>query len=376
VVLPIVFGSVVSGSRSVYIYPLIILVAIVWAYRSNPDKQNRALLIDAALLLPIAVALSFIAELRPAVGSSSAARLYETVSGPSIRIALIRTAWSAFLEQPWLGNGAGSFPWASFVAASNPANDAPFQVAEHSHNFVLNLLVEFGAPATIVVLALLALWGRRFVLQKWSIEHFWCGAVLGIGAVHSMLEYPLWYAYFLGPTALLIGVTDTGKCQQINGRRASVYLGLMVAGGALVLFNLRKDYVTIESAFYRRLGGSEDGEASWSLTRDDLLDLHRNSLLSPWAMLAFSKLSEPSRVQAKDRATLCERGIRFSPARMLVTRCAIQLALSGREAEAVNLAGAALRAFPAEREATYKEITTAAQTFPEVRPLLALMPPS
>jgi hypothetical protein len=105
---------------------------------------------------------------------------------------------------------------------------------------------------------------------------------------------------------------------------------------------------------------------------DRLLKLHRESLLSPWALLAFANLAEPSRQLAQDRAVLCERGIRFAPVRSLVTRCAMQLAIAGRNADAINLAQAVLRAFPAERTATAGELAEGAKKFPEIEPLRLL----
>jgi hypothetical protein len=72
---------------------------------------------------------------------------------------------------------------------------------------------------------------------------------------------------------------------------------------------------------------------------------------------------------------MCERGIRFDPARSLVTRCAMQLAIAGRDADARKLALEVLRAFPAERKKTSEELAKGAQTFPEIEPLRLLSQP-
>jgi hypothetical protein len=103
-----------------------------------------------------------------------------------------------------------------------------------------------------------------------------------------------------------------------------------------------------------------------------LQTLHKESLLSPWALLAFTNLAEPSRSMDKERATLCQRGIRLAPARLLVTRCAVQLAIAGRGADSESLARAVLRAYPAERTATVDELARAARDFPEAVPLARL----
>jgi O-antigen ligase len=387
--LPIVligFGSVLGGSRSVFLYPLVILAAVAWARHREPRGAAAKLLVDASLLLPLLVALSLVGawasphipEFRAWLGvttgggssATSAGRLYAEVSGPSIRIALARTAWTAFAEHPWLGQGPGNYIWASFVAASGHAGGEPFAVAEHAHNFVFQLLAEFGALATLAVFLLLTFWAGNFFRRQWAPEHVWCASILGIGVVHSLLEYPLWYSYFLGPTALLLGATDSGKPITLTGRRVIVYLVLAGAIGAVILDNLRADYSKIEAATYHPLAAHSEREQAWRISMDRLLTLHRESLLSPWVLMAFTNLSEPGRDLARERAELCERGIRFAPARSLVTRCAMQLAIAGRAADAKKLTRDVMRAFPAERAATAAELAKGAEKFPELVPLL------
>jgi hypothetical protein len=275
----------------------------------------------------------------------------------------------AFGERPLLGQGVGNYIWASFVAASGQSGGEPLVVAEHAHNFIFQLLAEFGAPATLAVLLLLAFWARNLFRQQWAPEHVWCASILGIGAVHSLLEYPLWYSYFLGPAALLLGATDTGKSITLNGRRVTFYLVLAAAVGALILGNLRADYSKIEAATYRPLAADPDRERAWRITIYRLLTLYRESLLSPWVVMAFTNLSEPGRDLAQERAYLCERGIRFAPARSLLTRCALQLAIAGRAADAQKLAQDVLRAFPAERAATVDELAKGVEKHPELAPL-------
>jgi O-antigen ligase len=376
VTLLIALGSVVSGSRSVFVYPLILLGVVAWTRFREPHGTTAALFVDAAFLLPMVIALSYlsswISSYLPSPAAISGSRLYELVSGPSVRLALARTTWSAFLEHPWLGQGVGNYSWASFVAAAGRAGNEPFQVAENAHNFILQGLAEFGLPATGAVILLLLFWARRFAGRPWGLEQFWGGAVLGIGAAHALLEYPLWYAYFLGPTAFLLGATDSGSTVSVPGRRVVVYLALVVLAGISILTGLRMDYSVIEAASNQPLAADQDPERAWQISMERLKLMHRESLLSPWALLAFVELAEPSRQQAQDRVTLCERGIRFQPARSLVVRCAMQQAIVGRAQDARALILAVLRAFPAERTATANELAKGAKEFSVIEPLRVL----
>ncbi|MCX7164930.1 MAG: Wzy polymerase domain-containing protein [Rhodocyclales bacterium] len=371
--LPIVLGSVLGGSRSVLVYPVILLAAIVWARRREPEGAVARLLVDAALLLPAVVVLSFLgfwaSPAGPGAGVTSVTRLYQTIEGPSMRLALARTAWTVFIEQPWLGQGAGNYPWASFVAAAGQTSEAPLWAAENAHNFILQGLAEFGAPVTAAVILLLLFWAKRFAARPWGLEQFWCGAVLGIGAMYALFEYPLWYAYFLGPTALLLGATDSGGAILLSGRRAAIYMVPMALAGLSILTSLRVDYSVIEAAAIQELAAGPDRERNWQASMESLKVLHRESLLSPWVLLAFAGPAEPSRQQVPLRVTLCERVIRFEPARSLLARCAMQLAIAGRDADAQKLVRSVLGAFPAERAATADELAKGAREYPELVPL-------
>ncbi len=395
-ILLIGFGSVLSGSRSVFLYPAVLLAAGLWAWHRAPRGLAPVMIADLVLLLPIIGALNFFgtwasprmpefwswfAGLHPGLSLADtridlvgpdmpSTRLFESVSGFSPRMAILRTAWSVFVEHPWLGQGPGNYPWASFVASGSRTGEGPFLVGEHAHNLVLHLFAEFGAPVAIAVILVVAFWAKGFFQQSWRLEHLWCGAVLGMGAVHSLLEYPLWYSYFLGPTALLLGATETGRSIILTGRRIRVYLGVVALVGLLVLGNLRSDYSTLEAASNYPLAADADREMAWRISIERLIKLHHESLLSPWILMTFAILAEPSGYMAQDRADLCERGIRFSPARVLVTRCAMQFAIAGRNVGAQRLVQDVLRAFPAERATTFDELGKGARAHPEILSLV------
>jgi O-antigen ligase len=389
VLLLTIFGSVLTGSRGVFVFALVIFAASAWKDVRAGAGFSGTLATGAALLLPAALVLSLAGSLLsplvigigaasglPAAESAgsvmSGARLFDAVSGQSARLELARGAWWIFLQRPWLGVGVGNFGWASFLAASTADHGSPVMVGEHAHNLVLHLLAEFGVLATGAVVLVVVLWAGRFLRQRWGPEHAWCAAVLGIGAVHACLEYPLWYAYFLGPAALLLGATAGGARLEFPRWRAMVYLCLFVAGGAAILAGLRQDYSTIETAVFRPLAAHQEREQAWRITMERLLRMQRESLLSPWALLVFTNLTEPSRELVDQRIVICQRGIRLTPARSLVTKCAMQLALGGRGDEALELARQALRAFPQQEVVTREEFARHARDYPEVRPLAAL----
>ncbi|ACB32764.1 O-antigen polymerase [Leptothrix cholodnii SP-6] len=111
-------------------------------------------------------------------------------------------------QHPWTGVGPGAF---NFVWSMTPFPDRPVAFFDHSHNLLLQLAVDSGLPFAAAVLAL-ALWvawrSRAAFTQADDLRAGGarCAAfMLALVLVHSLLEYPLWYAYFLLPTALMAG---------------------------------------------------------------------------------------------------------------------------------------------------------------------------
>jgi hypothetical protein len=195
------------------------------------------------------------------------------VSGSRLRI------WADALQliaaHPWTGVGWGNFNFAWSLTPFPQRHTAFF---DHTHNLPLQLAVELGLPLALLICGLL-LWalvqaGRR----AWAAPGAASAAgrcalmmVLLIG-LHSLLEYPLWYAYFLLPTAfvwgLALGLPGSAGAPQASGPPAleatAAAKGLQapwlragagvlcVAGALFALF----DYLRVAEIFAARRGAA------------------------------------------------------------------------------------------------------------------------
>ncbi len=123
--------------------------------------------------------------------------------------------WANTLEliktHPWTGVGFGEFNFA-WTLTEFPNRPAAF--FDHTHNLPLQFAVELGLPLAGVVLGLLG-WAvvraaRNCLLPANSSDpaapQRAAFVMVLLILMHSMLEYPLWYAYFLLPTAFALGV--------------------------------------------------------------------------------------------------------------------------------------------------------------------------
>jgi Virulence factor membrane-bound polymerase, C-terminal/O-Antigen ligase len=184
-----------------------------------------------------------------------AARLSLSSGGDisSSRFAIWSNALTMLAREPLTGVGFGEF---NLAWTLSEFADRPTAFFDHTHNLPLQLLVELGIPlgGLVIALLLVALW------QAW--RRAWAAAgddgivrrvafmlVLMIG-LHSQLEYPLWYAYFLLPTAFAWGIAlappQSGSAQTpapSNARASRALAGVgiaMMLGAAAAVLDYRQ----------------------------------------------------------------------------------------------------------------------------------------
>ena len=127
----------------------------------------------------------------------------------SSRFAIWSNTLNLLRHHPWGGVGFGEF---NFAWSLTPFPARPVAFFDHTHNLPLQFLVELGAPLGMLVLLLagLALWrafraaGQGAPEDRASSRAAFMLTLLV--SVHSLLEYPLWYSYFLLPTVFALGL--------------------------------------------------------------------------------------------------------------------------------------------------------------------------
>ena len=191
------------------------------------------------------------------------------------RLGIWSNALTLIAMHPWVGVGFGEF---NFAWTLTPFPGRPTEFFDHAHNLVLQFAVELGVPLTLLILAPIgyaAFQALRNALadgrasaptsrlfgpasgddtgRTGSMQRAAFVMVLMAG-MHSMLEYPLWYSYFLLPTAFAFGlclerfVPDASRetVVEVNVTRPFVLASMaLMLGGTLALY----DYMRVVVIF-------------------------------------------------------------------------------------------------------------------------------
>ncbi len=245
--------------------------------------------------------------------------------------------WQAMLqlvrENPLFGSGFNRLNYDYFLL------DTPHRLAlnlQNAHNIPLQIAVEHGVPFALAWLGVLCfvLWAAR---KTWSlpIARLCWIALIALG-IHSSLEYPLWYLYFLLPAGLALGaiVGFASKMDQRNTESAAtttapVKVGLVGVSAVVALvaaLGLFRDYQKIQPVFR----AASPDEVMTLLERG-----YTTRLFTPWMDYAVVANTPVTPDNAKLYNRVAKRLSTFTLTNFLVMNLALSSAMIGKHEDAV-----------------------------------------
>lgn len=219
-------------------------VLMVWPRAGQQRPVSRMLLLG--LLLAYIGCVLAIPALAALVGVD-ASSVTEHVGGRSERMVLMQQALHMSLQHPWFGIGWFGFGSEQVRIA---ADFTPTTYAEHAHNLVLNFAAELGWPATLAISAVLLAWFFSIYRRAGGSTSMRFASLIFFAAlVHSMVEFPLWYAFVLIPVAVLMGMVHqmhwhTAPAPAARGGIVAVVIA-SICGMALMTL----DYQRVQDGF-------------------------------------------------------------------------------------------------------------------------------
>lgn len=168
----------------------------------------------------------------------------------NIRAGLRLVVWPQLLEavalHPWWGWGLREVSEAHNAVAHAYEISEPFT---YSHNILIDLAIGMGLPLTMLIVVTVIVWLWQRVLGVSSLLTWYCLAAVLPVAIHSMLEFPFAYAYFLVPVMFLLGLlertVETKPFLRIGVLPMFTGLLLVIVTGAWSVV----EYVSIEEEF-------------------------------------------------------------------------------------------------------------------------------
>ncbi len=361
---PLLLVMTLSGSRSAWLYLLLITVLAWWWTRR--DALQRPLLrycqslLAGFFLMHLLVQLPFMAG---AVSNyNTVERLVDEASG-GIRLFLWHEASLIFFQSPWLGVGFGQFAWQHFQLLPQLPPNNLVGLYNNAHNLVFQLAAETGVAGLLVLFFALGSWlyGLYRVAEKPGAEYWWGYAALGVLGVHSLLEYPLWYSYFIAVAAVLLGALDVTRYRLELRLVGRLSIGIVLALGFVTLMQFSVGYHQLERLLMIR---NLSERSAFERMRSGMVELHGKTLLAPYSELFLSSMIEINPDHLKEKLELNGRVMRFTPIGMVVYRHALLLAQDGQFEQAKTLMKQAKRSYREDLPVTISQMRELADKDP------------
>jgi len=353
--LPLAAGMALSGSRGSWGYMAIVFaLALLLRLGGHSQEARRVLLLASAaftIFLLVQLLNSYTEILAGPMGKplSSIDRLADPRNmefGGTGRGQLLLYARLMFLSHPFLGVGFGEFAWRAFELAADLSGPVPPGLDRHAHNLFAQLLAETGIAGFLCFAIPLAFWFWRTPWRALSPERCWAIGVLGVIGLHSMVEFPLWYAHFLGAFALVFGVSSPGGAAVASTRLRRGLLLLVAFAGTFVASGAWSDYRALDRWYLALEAKGARGEALSGGDFDALVRLRADSLFGPYFERIASEAIALDERDLADKLAFNAQVMRAYPVPSVVLRQIALLALSGEDREAARVLRGAARVYP------------------------------
>lgn len=352
----VVFGSTLpfTGSRTMFInLALLSVLAIVALVLGSFQRQKHfGLSLLIAMLLALVAQFTLPPALAKLTGATNRSLLQRVETAGATASARLRTdEWKKAIlvwkQHPLTGVGTLRLPYHSFVLQQQaPFNEIPRErLYTHPHNLFFEVLAEQGLIGLGLLLGFLLWW---FILQVWhkmdSPRLLGCAGVLVL-LTHSMLEFPLWYWYFLIPFTLLLALNDDSRWRI----QLSVPASIILLAPLLTLLGW---------AGYQQWLGTQQINASYqayfsarnvSQSRKLVQPALSNPLLSLDAEMQYSYSDTANLSTLPETLARNTRLLRWRPFASMVYHRALLLAQAGQLKEARFWLAAGLRNYPKDR---------------------------
>jgi O-antigen ligase len=354
--LPMLFAMTLSGSRSSWLYMALMIFMAWWVSRREatmkPLLRYSVLLVIGFGLMHVLVQMHFMAG--TGHGTNTVQRLLTYNgggdTGGSIRLYLWHEAWLMFVQSPWLGVGFGQFAWHHFqmlplLRASNISG-----LYNNAHNLVFQLAAVAGIPGLLALLGSFWIWLYGIRRVTLTAAHWWGYSLLGVLAIHSLLEYPLWYAYFVAVAAILLGAFDETRYRLELHSVGRVSMMAILLLGLVTLIQLNSGFQQLKQTLALR---STPGNAAvnYPRIRAGLIAAHDQPLLSPYAEMYMLSYTEVNPDRIKQKLALGANVMHFLPIATVVYRQAFFLAQDGQLEQAEQLMEQAIWSYPGDVDA-------------------------
>lgn len=323
----IVFAIALSQSRTSWVACLCILVYGAYQQYKGFIRLKwycslawLALFITFIVLLPFAT--HFIAQATDA-NIAQTQDIAQRATGDMSRLAIWDQMLHAILDRPWFGYG-----WNQTSVAYTLVSDhfqGPVWIRS-AHNFIIDFVLWNGLIIGLPFLAYFGYWGYQLNKQVNSVESVIGILMVGAVLIHGLLEFPLFYAYFLLPVGFILGLVQSQNTQIKTLTLSPSYMRVGYVASLLLLVLIVRDYAVVVPKLNQSIRYEQTPEKMTNQDKIYVLDEFNRRI-------EWIRMDPYTKVNEKTLADIQEMVLNY-PIKYDLIKYAKVLAFNGHEREA------------------------------------------
>lgn len=247
----LIFGIYLSGSRTAALnllaWPVLFYLWSKW----NNQKFPLITIAPAALLYSFYAVMPILIDWMQWFPAAEARSLISDQA----RLRIWGMVLEGIASSPWFGQGFEAVP-STHLTLSPTYGDFGQVIARHAHNTPLDMFIIFGLPFGLVItLGVVYLWAKSWTQSTLPEQHFLWLITTAI-LVHSLLELPLHYGFFLWLLFFVLGYLSGTAWKTIATNSPVKLSAAWLTALALMIMPVWLGYVQVEKIYtlYRQQG--------------------------------------------------------------------------------------------------------------------------
>jgi O-antigen ligase len=231
-----------TQSRAGIVSFTVVSVFLMWKHSRGAKRlQVRYIFVWLLIFLSLTLVLPYFQEALMIGDTRSRNILVDNV-----RVIIWKQMMSAIAQAPWLGYGWNQTPVA---AAAGSIYVGGAMTYDYSHSVLVDIIAWSGIPLGLSIITFLLWWIIDRVIKAKDLDAIYGLACFMPIMIHSLVEFPFAYSYFLLTAGLAVGIVEGhhphGRTIMLRPAAMGALIGVWFVVGVYISY----EYLLIETDF-------------------------------------------------------------------------------------------------------------------------------
>lgn len=238
-----IFVVALTQSRTTWIFLLVLIIVVVYKRKIiNFRLNNKLIMMWSCIYILCILTIPFLSELLSSYFNIvKTTDVIERATTGYLRFEIWSQSVRAIIEKPWFGYGWNQTSAAQYTVIEKYPGANGREWFSSAHNIVLDIIIWNGIILGSLIAFYFSLTYLICLIKNIKIETVFASLMILPILIHSFLEYPFKYVYFLLPAGLFWGVMIS-ELDLKTFKVRSIYFKVIAVLGFVILGYIFKEF--------------------------------------------------------------------------------------------------------------------------------------